>query len=47
MICVKTDTPKELNYIDDELKVIYHSKDTVFFIFKIAQRNEFIKKLKE
>ena len=39
MICVKTDIPKELNYIDDELKVIYHSKDTVcFFIFKIEYR---------
>ena len=48
MICVKTDIPKELNYIDDELKIIYHSKDTVcFFIFKIEQQNEFIKKLKE
>ena len=26
MICIKTDIPKELNDIDDELKAIYHSK---------------------
>jgi len=48
MICVKADIPKELNNIDDELKAIYHSKDTIcFFIFKNReQRNEFIKKTK-
>ena len=35
MICIKADIPKELNDIDDELKAIYHSKDTVcFHIFK-------------
>lgn len=35
MICIKTHIPKELNEIDDELKAIYHSKDTVCFnIFK-------------
>jgi len=35
MICIKTDIPKELSAIDDELKAIYHSKDTVcFFVFK-------------
>ena len=33
MICIKTDIPKKLNNIDDELKAIYHSKDTVFFCF--------------
>ena len=33
MICIKTDIPKELNDIDDELKAIYHSKDTVCFLF--------------
>jgi len=46
MICIKADIPKELNEIDDELKAIYHSKDTVcFFIFKNReQRNEFVKK---
>jgi|TARA_B110000971_G_scaffold150385_1_gene153581 hypothetical protein len=44
MMCIKANIPKELNYIDDELKAIYHSKDTVcFYIFKNRdQRNEFI-----
>jgi hypothetical protein len=44
MLCIKANIPKELNYIDDELKAIYHSKDTVcFYIFKNRdQRNEFI-----
>ena len=31
MICIKADIPKELSDIDDELKAIYHSKETVFF----------------
>ena len=35
MFCIKADIPGELNEIDDELKAIYHSKDTVcFYIFK-------------
>ena len=48
MICIKTDIPKELNDIDDELKAIYHSKDTVcFFVFKNReQRNEFVERTK-
>ena len=48
MICIKTDIPKELNDIDDELKAIYHSKDTVcFFVFKNKeQRNEFVERTK-
>ena len=48
MICINTDIPKELNDIDDELKAIYHSKNTVcFYIFKSRdQRNEFIEKTK-
>ena len=48
MICIKTDIPKELNYIDDELKAIYHSEDTVcFFVFKNReQRNEFVERTK-
>jgi len=48
MICIKTDIPKKLNDIDDELKAIYHSKDTVcFFVFKNKeQRNEFVEKTK-
>ena len=48
MICIKTEIPNELNDIDDELKAIYHSKDTVcFYIFKTRElRNEFIEKTK-
>ena len=48
-ICIKADIPNELNVIDDELKAIYHSKDTVcFFILKTRElRNEFIEKTKE
>jgi hypothetical protein len=40
--------PRELNDIEDELKAIYHSKDTVcFYIFKTRElRNEFIEKTK-
>ena len=48
MICIKADIPEELNDIDDELKAIYHSKDTVcFFVFKNKeQRDEFVEKTK-
>ena len=48
MICIKADIPKELKLIDDELKAIYHSSDTVcFYIFKTREkRNEFIEKTK-
>ena len=48
MICLKVDIPKELNDIDDELKAIYHSRDTVcFFIFKTRnERNEFVERTK-
>ena len=48
MICIKADIPKELNDIDDELKAIYHSKDTVcFFVFKNEeQRDEFVERTK-
>ena len=48
MICIKADIPKELSNINDELKAIYHSNDTVcFYIFKNRnQRNEFIEKTK-
>ena len=48
MICIKVEIPKELNDIEDELKAIYHSKDTVcFYIFKTRElRNEFIEKTK-
>ena len=48
MICIKTVIPAELNEIDDELKAIYHSSDSVcFYIFKIRElRNEFVEKTK-
>ena len=48
MICIKAEIPKELNDIEDELKAIYHSKDTVcFYIFKTRElRNEFMEKTK-
>ena len=48
MICIKAEIPRELNDIEDELKAIYHSKDTVcFYIFKTRElRNEFIEKTK-
>ena len=48
MICIKAEIPKELSDIDDELKAIYHSKDTVcFYIFKSRDlRNEFVEKTK-
>jgi len=48
MISIKTEIPKELNDIDDELKAIYHSKNTVcFFIFKNREkRNKFLNQTK-
>ena len=48
MICIKVNIPEELSKIDDELKAIYHSSDTVcFFIFKTReQRNNFIERTK-
>ena len=48
MICIKTNIPKELSEIDDELKAIYHSKDSVcFYIFKSRDlRNDFIERTK-
>ena len=48
MICIKADIPKELNETDDELKAIYHSKDTIcFYILKSRNlRNKFIEDTK-
>jgi hypothetical protein len=48
MICIKANIPEELSQIDDELKAIYHSSDTVcVFIFKTReQRNDFIERTK-
>ena len=48
MISIKAEIPEKLNEIDDELKAIYHSKDTIwFYIFKSRDlRNQFIEKTK-
>ena len=48
MICIKANIPEELSKIDDELKAIYHSNNTLcFFIFKTReQRNDFIERTK-
>ena len=48
MICIKANIPEELSQIDDELKAIYHSSDTVcFFIFKtLEERNDFNERTK-
>tara|TARA_B100000945_G_C20411182_1_gene612658 strand:- start:2006 stop:2200 length:195 start_codon:yes stop_codon:yes gene_type:complete len=44
MICIKTQIPKEICDIDDELKAIYHSKDTVcIWVFNnLVDRNRFM-----
>ena len=44
MICIKTEIPKEIYDIDDELKAIYHSQDTVcMWLFKTRDdRNNFM-----
>ena len=44
MICIKTEIPKEIFEIDDELKAIYHSHDTVcIWVFKSREdRNNFM-----
>ena len=44
MICIKAKIPVEICQIDDELKAIYHSKDTVcIWVFKSRlDRNKFI-----
>ena len=48
MICIKADVPVELSLIDDELKMIYHSKDSFcVFLFKSRElRNRFIEETK-
>ena len=48
MYCIKVEIPSSLCKIDDELKAIYHSTDTIcFFIFKTRElRNEFIERTK-
>ena len=44
MICIKTEIPTEICSIDDELKAIYHSHDTVcIWVFKSREdRNRFM-----
>ena len=44
MICIPTQTPEALCAIDDELKAIYHSKDSFcVWVFKTrADRNRFM-----
>ena len=44
MICIKTSIPKEMCKIDDELKAIYHSHDSICIsVFKTRNdRNNFI-----
>ena len=44
MICIKAEIPVEICQIDDELKAIYHSKDTVcIWGFKSRlDRNKFV-----
>jgi len=44
MICIKANIPQEICDIDDELKAIYHSKDTVcIWVFKTRdERNKFM-----
>ena len=48
MICIKAEIPEELNKIDDELKAIYHSRETIcFYLFKTREiRNEFVERTK-
>jgi hypothetical protein len=40
MIYIKTDVPKELSGIEEELKTIYHSKNPVFFLFLKIENNK-------
>lgn len=44
MICIKTEIPKEICEINDELKAIYHSHDTIcIWVFKTREdRNKFM-----
>ncbi|MDG1778403.1 MAG: hypothetical protein P8H23_03545 [Flavobacteriaceae bacterium] len=44
MICIKTEIPEHLCQINDELKAIYHSKDSVcIWVFKTREeRNSFV-----
>lgn len=39
MICIKSEIPKEISEIDDELKAIYHSNDS-FCIWVFETRDD-------
>ena len=45
-ICIKTEIPQEICEIDDELKAIYHSHDSIcIWVFKTREdRNNFMDK---
>ena len=44
MYCIKVDIPQSICEIDDELKAIYHSKESVcIWVFKTRdERNKFV-----
>ena len=44
MICIKTEIPEEICEINDELKAIYHSHNTIcIWVFKTREdRNKFM-----
>ena len=44
MFCIKAEIPQEICDIDDEVKAIYHSKDSVcIWVFKKREdRNRFV-----
>ncbi len=44
MICIKTEIPQEICEIDDELKAIYHSRDSIcIWVFNSREdRNRFM-----
>ena len=44
MICIRTDIPESVCEIDDELKAIYHSRDSVcIWVFETREdRNAFM-----
>ena len=46
MICINVEIPEEICNIDDELKAIYHSKNSVcIWVFKSRDhRNKFLMK---
>ncbi|MGB2397516.1 MAG: hypothetical protein ACPH63_02305 [Flavobacteriaceae bacterium] len=44
MICIKTNIPEDICQIDDELKAIYHSRETIcIWVFNSrTERNKFM-----